>query len=330
MRLWRDDSGRGISLERQLLTLDQADEHARHGELKPYLGSHVGWGGCKSNGLIRKTIRFTLGGQDWGLVAYYTMADVVAGNLVRPRSDPAIAQQLLSRELNPEFWQQAVPGRPYRHTTVTMVDDNNAGTVSDWHLWYRPPKVKSPPPLEARPAASPEDSSSSTIAESVPAEEEKEEEEEQEEGGPPIADFFADYFDLDAFFPDPDAMDDNGMDDLLAEMLDAWDQQQHAQQQEGREQQLTAHQDQNYNNPPLGLVPGQPGNDEGPGPGLWDWGQLIHAGGSDGLAPPVADPVDDQNGEDSVTSLLPQDLEGLSAFLDRLIESGEVVLPDTT
>jgi hypothetical protein len=208
-----------------------------------------------------------------------------------------------------------------------MVDDNNAGTVSDWHLWYRPPKVKSPPPPEARPAASPEDSGSSTIAESVPAEEEKAEEEEQEEGGPPIADFFSDYFDLDAFLPAPDAMDYNGMGDLLAEMFDEWDQQQHAQQQEGREQQSTAHQDQNNINAPLGLVPRQPGNG---GPGLWDWGQLIHAGGSDGLAPPVADPVDDQNGEDSVTSLLPQDLEGLSAFLDRLVESGEVVFPDVT
>jgi hypothetical protein len=301
----------------------------------------VGREGCKSKGLIRKTIRFTLGGRDWGLVAYYTMEDVVAGNLVRPRSDRAIAQQLLSRGLNSEFWQQSVPGGPHRHTTVTMADDNNAGTVSDWYLWYRPSKVRSPPPLEARPAASPENPGSSTIAESVPAEEK---EQEEEDGPPiPIADFSADYFDLDAFLPAPDAMHDNDIDDdLLAEMIAEWDQQQnqgayqpageqpqqHAQEQEGRKQQsATAHQDQHNNNAPLGLglVPNQPDNDEWPG--LWN---LLAHGGDD--VAPVADPaaaaVDDQNGEDAVTSLLPQDLEALSALLDRLIESGEVVLPD--
>ena len=104
--------------------------------LEPYLGHHVGREGSRKGGLIKKIMRFTLGGQVYMLVAYYTM-DYLR-YLVRPRSQMVVGELLLAQGLSQEFWGQPIFGRE----RVVMRDDENLGTVLDWVPWHNAHSVE--------------------------------------------------------------------------------------------------------------------------------------------------------------------------------------------
>jgi hypothetical protein len=77
-------------------------------------------------------IPFTLFNQEYALVAYYTMADVINASLRRPREDPGIASMHQNRGINTEFFAQE---------GSVMTDDHNVGAVDQWWIWDNPPVV---------------------------------------------------------------------------------------------------------------------------------------------------------------------------------------------
>ncbi|KAG7290498.1 hypothetical protein NEMBOFW57_000500 [Staphylotrichum longicolle] len=104
--------------------------------LAPFVGPNVADGTCKRRGLVKKTIAFTIGGQRWGVVAYYNITDAAYKVLRRPRDDPALGQMLLAGGLSPEFWNQGAQ-RSARARVVVMVDDGNAHPASRSPFWVR-------------------------------------------------------------------------------------------------------------------------------------------------------------------------------------------------
>lgn len=104
--------------------------------LTPFVGPNVADKECKRQGLVKKTIAFTIGGERWGLVAYYTITDAAFRMLHRPRDDPALGQMLLAGGLSPEFWRQGAQ-RSARARVVVMVDDGNVHPASRSPLWVR-------------------------------------------------------------------------------------------------------------------------------------------------------------------------------------------------
>lgn len=104
--------------------------------LTPFVGPNVADGTCKRRGLVKKTIAFTIGGERWGLVAYYNITDAAYKVLRRPRDDPALGQMLLAGGLSPEFWNQGGQ-RSARARVVVMVDDGNAHPASRSPFWVR-------------------------------------------------------------------------------------------------------------------------------------------------------------------------------------------------
>jgi hypothetical protein len=80
---------------------------------------------------MKKVIRFTLNGEFFTVIAYYSIAHLA--DLVRPRSHIAIDQQLLRQGLNDEFFEQPA---------VVMTDDQNNGHVCEPLEWHDAPIVE--------------------------------------------------------------------------------------------------------------------------------------------------------------------------------------------
>ncbi len=105
--------------------------------LAPYVGrANAGIEGLKDDGLIKKTISFTIFGERWGVVAYYTLNDALFAALPRPRSDPAIRKALATIGLSSQFWAQ--PHQASKPRAVEMIDDLDVrGTSARWDSWCR-------------------------------------------------------------------------------------------------------------------------------------------------------------------------------------------------
>lgn len=115
--------------------MGQAAEKEQRADHEPYLGALVGLAGSKKGGLIKKGIKFLIGGQEWGLTAYYTEAHAKSGNLLRPQA--YFGSCLVSRGLNPEFFAQ--PRKTTR--TVVMVDDGGEGPATEPSVWHKAKQV---------------------------------------------------------------------------------------------------------------------------------------------------------------------------------------------
>lgn len=84
----------------------------------------MGRKGSKKDGLIKKVIKLQIGGQEWGLVAYYTLDDAIKDRLARPRNT-SLNAGLVAWGLNPDFFAQ--PRKAAR--TAVMTDDDGQSPV---------------------------------------------------------------------------------------------------------------------------------------------------------------------------------------------------------
>jgi len=109
----------------------------------------VGRKGSKKNGLIKKVIKLQIGGQEWGLVAYYTLDDAIKDRLARPRNT-SLNARLVAWGLNPDFFAQ--PRKAAR--TAVMTDDDGQSPVRSCKCPSSNASpsspVSSPPPLSKK------------------------------------------------------------------------------------------------------------------------------------------------------------------------------------
>ncbi|KAH6624960.1 hypothetical protein B0J18DRAFT_479615 [Chaetomium sp. MPI-SDFR-AT-0129] len=155
-RAWSDarNLGHGFNVYREttkdpgeMMTQAEIDhETTNRADFEPYLGPLVGLKNAKRGGLVKKAIMFTLGGKDFGVVAYYTMADVLReGYFLRPRDvldvfpprvpvAPAAADgsdEPFFVGLRQDYWRQ--PAKAARR--AVMADDNNQTRPNAGAVW---------------------------------------------------------------------------------------------------------------------------------------------------------------------------------------------------
>ncbi|KAL1844033.1 hypothetical protein VTJ49DRAFT_5784 [Mycothermus thermophilus] len=183
IRRWRDglqwtdrrNLGRGLGIYRQVvpvnadsamseeeLVFSSSEYERQHQEIfEPYLGQHTGCTGVKKggeiimkakrHGLLKKSIFFTVNGQKYGLAAYFTLADGLAGTLPRPRHSPRWIPVLLS----PDFW--ASPPNGNGAWAVELANDNGHASSADAHGWRNALEVLPPNAANSNNLSSPND-----------------------------------------------------------------------------------------------------------------------------------------------------------------------------
>ncbi|KAL1844031.1 hypothetical protein VTJ49DRAFT_5782 [Mycothermus thermophilus] len=157
----------GFNLYRELLEpgmqrpteeLNYEQDHAE--SLAPFLGAHVANEMAKPFGLMKKTINFTISGEEYAVISYYTIADVLCGMLPRPRhrydwDDFAVPPRQ-------EFWEPEAQA-------LIITNDNAEAAAPDTRGWMvvglvPPPRFAS---TEAEDADGEEDSTSDEEAEEL-------------------------------------------------------------------------------------------------------------------------------------------------------------------
>ncbi|KAL2124156.1 hypothetical protein VTJ04DRAFT_521 [Mycothermus thermophilus] len=141
--------------ERSLTPFEQQVEINNNQQLGPYMGLHIGRPGALHDGLFKKTVTYEVGGNQYTIMNYYRVTDVLRGRLPRPRHlAPGLTINMAA--LSADFWRDIMtPDNRSRGNKV--VDDGGVSLAVQHAGWTASMDIPQPAqPQVAVPALAPQ------------------------------------------------------------------------------------------------------------------------------------------------------------------------------